>query len=123
MNLLLTHDGDIRTELSILYAKLQIYYLMQIYLWRKHDIERAKIFKARLKQLQDSEIEDKQQDVSTRTLCTVYMRMRESYVHELAMVDRVLEEHPALFLMENEQIMEILEKETEDYASKGECDI
>lgn len=116
MNSLLSSTGDMGTELSMLHAKLQVYYLMQIFFWRKHDIEKAGIFKARLRQLQDSEIEEKKLCVSMRTLCTACMRMKESYARELAMVDRILEKHPTLFLMKNEQIMKILENET---GSKG----
>ncbi|WP_420187239.1 hypothetical protein M1B74_13560 [Bacteroides pyogenes] len=115
----LTHE-NIQTELSILYAKLQVYYLMQIYLCRKHDTEKAQIFKARLKQLQDSEMEEKQQNVSIRTLHTICTCMKKYYSHELEVVDRILEQHPTLFLMKSEQIMEILEKEAKDYELQEE---
>lgn len=119
MDTLLSHNANIRTELSILYAKLQVYYLMQIYLWRKRDLKKARLFNARLKQLQESEIVENSEGASLHALCAAYLRMQECYVYELAMVDRILEEYPALFLMDNDSLLAVLEEETEAFSREN----
>lgn len=119
MDTLLSHNANIRTELSVLYAKLQVYYLMQIYLWRKHDLKKARLFNARLKQLQESEIVENSEGVSLHALCAAYLRMQECYAYELAMVDRILEEYPALFLMDNDSLQAVLEEETEAFSREN----
>lgn len=107
---ILEHDiGMAKTALALLCSNIQLYYLIQWRVWHDRDKQKAREARQRIVQISRMRNEYSTQPADAQEY-KQYLHLNELYRHEQAVVEYILDRHPNLMFMTEQEMAKAVEE-------------